>query len=158
MAATAERTVVVRAPGEGPVGWIVGMEHRTKLASEESGAFVSIVECEAPRDAGPPLHVHSREDEAFYVIDGELTIWVGADELAVAAGGLAFLPRGIPHAFAVASENARFLAFGMPGMDRFFLEAGTAAPVDGPPDIAALTETAARYGIEILGPRPERRG
>ena len=63
----------------------------------------------APRGSGSPLHVHHNEDEWFYVIEGELTFWVGGRVITAPAGSFVFGPRDIPHTFTVSSEQARFL-------------------------------------------------
>ena len=71
--------------------------------------------CRAPKGAGSPLHVHHREDEWFYVAEGELTFWVGGRVIHASAGSFVFGPRDIPHTFTVDSELARFLLVTEPG-------------------------------------------
>jgi uncharacterized cupin superfamily protein len=66
-----------------------------------------VIEHLAPRGTGSPLHVHSREDEWFYVIDGELTLWVDGETIVAPAGSFVFGPKGIPHTLIVSSEEAR---------------------------------------------------
>jgi Cupin domain len=104
--------------------------------------------------------VHHREDEWFYVSEGELTFWVGGDVIAAPAGSFVYGPRNVPHTFTVSSEEARFLLVtepaGLEGFIRSLAEpaerlAIPPAPTE-PPDIARLAQTAAEYGIEILGP------
>ena len=119
-----------------------------------------MIEHLSPRGSGSPLHVHSREDEWFYVIDGELTSWVGGQVIDAPAGSFVYGPRGIPHTFLVSYETARFLLVTQPGEFSGFLRA-LAQPADAvvipppatePPDVAAMSLLAAEYGIEILGP------
>jgi quercetin dioxygenase-like cupin family protein len=65
--------------------------------------------------AGPPLHVHDREDECFYVLDGELSIRCGSDTHDALAGSFVFLPRGRPHRFWAKDQPARLLLITVPG-------------------------------------------
>jgi len=70
---------------------------------------VCVTEQYAPRGAGSPLHIHHREDEWFYVLEGELTFWVGGRVITAAAGAFVYGPRDVAHTFVVSSETARFL-------------------------------------------------
>ena len=114
----------------------------------------------APRGSGSPLHVHQREDEWFYVIEGELTFWVGGETIVAPAGSFVYGPRDVPHTFVVSSERgalpARRRAGRLRGLHARALDAGRAArdPARGsePPDVDALVAVAASYGIEIIGP------
>jgi|SoiMethySBSTD1v2_1073268.scaffolds.fasta_scaffold10633_15 quercetin dioxygenase-like cupin family protein len=133
----------------------------TILASgDETGGRLTVVEMYGPHGAGSPLHVHRREDEWFYVIEGELAIWVGGETVRATAGSFAYAPRDIPHTFAITSSYARFLVGAEPsGFDAFVRATGTPAPARTlPPDSASrpspeeLTALAAERGIEILGP------
>ena len=151
---------IALAPGEGEARWGFGMLAMLKATSETTGGRVFVMENLGPRGAGSPLHVHHREDEWFYVLEGELTFWVGGQVVDAPAGSFVYGPRDIPHTFIVASEQARFLLVTEPaGFDAFFRAASEPAarleippaPTE-PPDIAGLTALAASYGIEILGP------
>jgi quercetin dioxygenase-like cupin family protein len=151
---------IALGPGEGEALWGFGGLGTLKATSETTGGRVFVVEQLAPRGAGSPLHVHTREDEWFYVLEGELTFWVGGQVIDAPAGTFVYGPRDIPHTFVVASEEARFLLVTEPGDFSGFLRAASEpaarreippAPTE-PPDIAALTALAASYGIEILGP------
>jgi hypothetical protein len=107
----------------------------------------------------PPLHVHHRDDETFHLLDGELTLHVGEQTIAVTAGQTALAPRGVPHTYRVESQTARWLLINSPaGFERFLRAAGEPAtgeqlpPVRRPFDPAAIAQLAAEQGIEILGP------
>ena len=104
--------------------------------------------------------MHRREDEWFYVIEGELSFWVGGEVIEAPAGSFVFGPRDVPHTFVVTSPEARFLLVTEPaGFESFLRAMGQPAPsltipppAAPPSDIAPLIAAAAEYGIEILGP------
>ncbi len=151
---------IALAPGEGESLWFLGSHTSIKACAETTAGRVAVIEHLSPRGSGSPLHVHSREDEWFYVIEGELTFWVGGQVIDAPAGSFVYGPRGIPHTFLVSSETARFLLVTEPGDFSGFLRT-LAQPADAavipppatePPDVAAMSRVAADYGIEILGP------
>jgi quercetin dioxygenase-like cupin family protein len=158
--ATDQLAPIAFGPGEGEARWGFGTLATLKATSETTNGRVFVIEHLAPRGAGSPLHVHTREDEWFYVLEGELTFWVGGQVVDAPAGSFVYGPRGVPHTFVVASEQARFLLVTEPAaFDAFFRAASEPAerleippaPTE-PPDIAGLSELAASYGVEILGP------
>ena len=107
----------------------------------------------------PPLHVHHRDDETFYVLDGEITLFVGDQRITLVEGQAALAPRGVPHAYRVESNTARWLVINSPaGFERFVRAISQPAdreelpPVGRPFDPSALAQAAAEVGIEILGP------
>lgn len=107
-----------------------------------------------------PLHLRPDEEEAIYVIEGELLVHVDGKNHSLAAGGLCVAPRGVPHAFLVTSKTARVLATLAPGRAEAFYRgasesATTDGDVSGPVDFDRLRLSAERNGgIEILGPPP----
>ena len=158
--ATEKVSPIVAGPGEGEALWFMDFLATIKSTAESTGGAVAVIEHLAARGAGSPLHVHSREDEWFYVIEGELTFWVGGETSVAPAGSFVFGPNGIPHTFMVSSEQARFLLVTEPAGFEGFMQAGSEpaerleippAPTE-PPDIGAMSSLAAEYGIEILGP------
>lgn len=105
-----------------------------------------------------PYHVHHREDEAFYVIEGEVAFVLNGEWKRVGPGAYVYGPREIPHGFKVVGDApARMLILCAPaGFENFVLELGQ--PLDdppAPPDMQKLVAAAARAGIDILGPLPE---
>jgi quercetin dioxygenase-like cupin family protein len=135
-----------------------------KLTDAESMGQFAIVEAVAFRTTEPPLHVHHNEDEAWYIISGRMTFYVGEAAMTAQAGAFVFAPRGIPHTFTVDVEPTRVLVFASPaGFERFALELGDDATSDVPPPNLAvpgpdvLGPVAERYGIEVIGP-PHRAG
>lgn len=108
-----------------------------------------------PRTSGPPLHVHSREDEVYLVLDGVLTLQLGDERFSVPADGLAWLPRGIPHAFAnLTDESVRVNGLILPaGLEAMFAElADYMRGVAGPPDESRIAHIESRYGMKTVGP------
>jgi quercetin dioxygenase-like cupin family protein len=158
--AAANVAPIVVGPGEGEALWFLGVLATIKSSAETTAGAVAVIEHLAPQGSGSPLHVHSREDEWFYVIEGELTFWVGGETSVAPAGTFVFGPKGIQHTFIVSSEEARFLLVAEPaGFEQFMRAIGEPAarleippPATEPPDVAALTTAAAEYGIEIVGP------
>ena len=123
------------------------------LWGEETADRSSLVETVEERGAHPPRHLHHREDETLYVIEGSLSVWIAGEWIEAPAGTALFLPRGVEHALLAETERARVLSFFAPaGFERFY---GEMAAV-GPLDVGRLVTTAARYGCEIAGPTPER--
>src|SRR3954453_19728822 len=93
---------------------------------QTSGAF-DLVEMTMPAGDMPPLHIHHRDDETFYVLEGELSLHVGDDHHVVAAGQALLAPRGVAHTYR-AETDTRALVLGSPaGFERFLRSAGTLA-------------------------------
>jgi quercetin dioxygenase-like cupin family protein len=128
-----------------------------KATRETTDGKLFLIEHVAPRGTGSPLHVHHREDEWFYVLEGELTIWLDGRVVRAGAGDFVFGPRDVPHTFIVSSDEARFLLATTPADFEGFVRA-LAQPVEtlgaaaGPPDMEPIMAAAAEYGLEILGP------
>jgi quercetin dioxygenase-like cupin family protein len=151
---------IALGPGEGQALWFLGMLATVKSSAETTAGKVAVVEHLASHGSGSPLHVHHREDEWFYVLEGELTFWVGGAVTVAPAGSFVFGPRDIPHTFIVSSDQARFLLVTEPAGFEAFMRAGAVpaqrleippAPTE-PPDVEGLTRLAASFGIEIVGP------
>lgn len=107
------------------------------------------------RTGGPSLHVHTREDEAAYVIEGVLTVRVGERTIEAGAGTLVWLPRNEPHTFANLSHDpVRVFGVTTPaGLERMFQEqAEYFAGLQGPPNEAAVADIGRRYGVTVVGP------
>lgn len=157
---TTTRTPIAHESGQGELLWFFGGLTTVKADAEDTDGRALITEQLSPRGSGSPLHVHHNEDEWFYVLDGQLTIWVDGTTHVVDAGGFVYGPKGIPHTFVVSSERARFLLVTHPadfgGFVRALAERAPAAEMppaaDGPPDMAFVAQKAAEHGLEILGP------
>jgi len=132
---------------------VVGDVIRIHLDGAATGGSLAIVEEITPPGGGPPPHVHRNEDEAFYVLEGELEFLLGDRWTRVAPGASVFGPRGVPHTFRnVGAASSRVLAVLTPaGFERFFEEVDRLAAA-GPPPPQQLIELGARYGLEFLPP------
>jgi quercetin dioxygenase-like cupin family protein len=117
-------------------------------ASADDGGF-AVIESLAPAGSQPPLHVHRDEGEAFCVLDGELTLWVGDDTRTLRAGEFLFAPPEVPHTIRVGEGGARWLVI---AGTRFEAFVRTVSAIDGDPDPAELGRIAAGHGIDLLGP------
>jgi quercetin dioxygenase-like cupin family protein len=105
---------------EGEALWFIGSLTTIKASSQSTAGRVAVIEHLSPRGSGSPLHVHHREDEWFYVMQGELTLWVGGQLMNAPAGSFVYGPRDTPHTYTVNSDTARFLVVTEPaGFDNF---------------------------------------
>ena len=131
-----------------------------KVTSDQTGGAYSLFEVTTHRGEGPPPHIHHREDEAFYVLEGEYEFFSGEGIIRVGTGSLLRVPRGALHAHKTVGEDVgRLLATQTPGglYERFFEEVGEAVDGEygGPsafkdqPDARTIMEVAAAHGIEI---------
>jgi mannose-6-phosphate isomerase-like protein (cupin superfamily) len=124
--------------------------------SDMTGGIASFGEARMPpHTAGPGLHVHSREDEAVYVVSGKLTFVLGERRFEAGPGTLVWMPREVPHTFAnLGDEPAWTLGTILPaGIEVMFqLQTAYFASLQGPPDPKRIAEIGARYGVRSLGP------
>jgi mannose-6-phosphate isomerase-like protein (cupin superfamily) len=142
--------------GEGERTWIVGDTMTFKATAASTGGSLMLVENLTAPGGGPPLHVHTREDEFWYVLDGTFEIRMGDEVHAVGPGGFAFVPRGTLHNFRNTAETPSriLLGFAPGGMEGFFRESGQPATDDGPAppvdedEIARMIAAAPKYGVE----------
>jgi quercetin dioxygenase-like cupin family protein len=149
---------------EGEAWWWTGELATIKATGEQTDGRYALVEVLAPEGVPIPLHVHHKEDETFYLLEGEMTFYVGDETLKAGPGSFVFGPRDVPHTYTVDSGPARLLFLFTPaGFKGFVKEAGeparelTLPPPTAPPDEATMEEfmaIACRYGAEILGPPP----
>jgi quercetin dioxygenase-like cupin family protein len=153
--------VTVRSDAEGERRWFCGGGLHTwkATAAETDGAFLLFQDT---LDLGKmtPLHRHPDADETFIMLDGEILLHVtGQAPQPVKAGGIAVIPRGIPHAFLVTSPKTRMLCLQTPGTgEAFYRDASEPFIPDQPAtpvDFARVRQAAAGTGaIELLGPPP----
>jgi mannose-6-phosphate isomerase-like protein (cupin superfamily) len=150
------------AVGEGRALWHLGALLNFKALGEETGGQFWALEGLADRHMAVPLHAHSREEEVWYVLEGEITFYIGDKAVDGGPGTVVYIPRDTPHTFQIKSETARWFGIGLPaGLDRWFFETGEPAgeltlppPPSGPPDVGAIIASLRAYGTETLGPPP----
>jgi quercetin dioxygenase-like cupin family protein len=147
------------AAGEGETLWFAGAHQTIKHPGDWSEGKFSLVEVVVPRGRATPLH-RDPSDETFYILDGEVLFHVDGAEHRASARDTVSLRRGVPHAFVVTSDFARFLVLNTPGThDRYFRDGGepathsdiSAAPA---PDYTRMEASGRKHGVEMLGPPP----
>ena len=149
-----------RGFGLGPDGgerlsWM-GEPTMLKATGQDTGGLYAVAEIISTPEGLVPLHVHHREDEAFFVLDGEVTFSIGEDVFDAGPGGFAFGPRDVPHRYTVRSARARMLmVFSPAGFEGFIRE--TSEPSDSLDtvtlddiDFDLIVAAADRYGAEVL--------
>jgi quercetin dioxygenase-like cupin family protein len=153
-------TATVRDAGQGEQRWFCGGGRHTWLATaaETGGAFLVF---EDALDLGKvtPLHIHPDADETFYLLEGEIALHIAGEQRVLGAGGIAVVPRGMPHAFLVTSPEARMLCLQTPGSGEAFYKLASEPVIAGEPAIpvdfdrvrAAAEQT---HSIQIVGPPP----
>lgn len=147
------------APGEGDAIWFNGALQNVKLPGEWSDDALSVVEVTSTEGRATGLHTDPSH-ETFYVLDGELLFHVDGAERRARAGDTVAIRRGVPHAFLIVSETARFLVMNTPGTQERFFRAGGEPALDRdfatapPPDLERTMAAAREYGISFLGPPP----
>lgn len=146
---------------EGPAVWFLNGLVTIKASGKQTSHAFSLVEMLTPVGGGAPYHVHRKDDETFYILEGQLEFISGEKRMTGGPGACVFLPRNIPHGFRVIGTSpARFLVYSAPaGFDEFVTEAGVPAtsltlPTPSQPDMAKLKALAAKHHIETLGPLP----
>lgn len=146
------------AAGEGEARWWFDGLSVIKVTSAGTGGLISIVEQTEPPGAQAPWHVHHREDEAFWILEGDVTIEVGDTKIEASAGDYVFGPRDIPHRYTVGGSGCRMLFICTPGgFDNLVRDmsepapARTLPPPGREPDWAKVAAVAKAHGCELLG-------
>lgn len=136
--------------------WFFGMLAEVKASAADTAGMYTLLEITAPAGLQTPLHVHYREDEGFYVLDGSVTIEVGEETVELGPGQHAFGPRDVPHRFTVGPDGAHMIWVLTPGgFDAFVADvsAPAAAPTVPPASVAPpedAAEIVLRHGMELL--------
>ena len=157
------RAAIVRKAGEGDAIWFNSDLFTFKATSDETNQAFTLFEELSQQGKATPLHLHPAADETFCVIEGEVTVHADGTEYQVGAGGVASVPRGVPHAVMVTSTTARILTLVTPGykeLELFFREVGEPATAhvlspSAPLPLDRIRAAAARHGsVVVLGPPP----
>src|SRR4029077_3145835 len=153
---------VIRNAGTGRTVAVVGDVYRFLATGEDTNGKYALWEAIVAPGGGPPPHVHSREEEGFYILEGEIAFQIGDKRLVAKAGTFANMPVGTPHSFKNESgQPAKMLISVAPaGLEKMFFEFGVPLPEGSttalPPtkeEIEKLLAVAPRYGIEIKLPQ-----
>jgi quercetin dioxygenase-like cupin family protein len=158
--AQALKPIAVRG-NEGEARWWFGNLAVIKTTADDSAGQLTIVEITAPPGLEVPLHVHHRDDEGFWILEGDLTFEVGDATIEAHAGDYVFGPRNIPHRYTVGNDGCRMLFIMVPGGLEDLIRATSEPapsrtvppPPDGPPDpaeIERLKALVAEHGYELL--------
>jgi len=153
--------IIHLGPGEGEAFSAVGDVYRVLASGRQTGGVYALSEIRVSPNNGPPPHIHSREDESFFVLEGEIDFQVGDEKITARPGTFIQGPRGIAHSFKNNTQMpARMLGFVTPaGFENFFNEfAQPVASFDSPAippskdEVDKLLAAAPKYGLQILSP------
>jgi quercetin dioxygenase-like cupin family protein len=137
-----------------------GALSRFPITGAHTGGSYAVLEDRAPRSEGIPLHRHPGDDEAFLVLEGEMTFFInGRDPFRATAGSVIFVTGETPHAFQVTSETAHYVIITTPRHEQFYRAISAPAtsaslPLSEPMDMEKIMSACEAYGVEILGPPP----
>jgi quercetin dioxygenase-like cupin family protein len=157
-------TVVVHRAGEGPGTWAMGSLFEHLVSAGQTGGQFGMSLVTQPPGIATPLHRHTEEAEALFVLDGVIEYQAGEETFELTEGAFLYLPLGLPHAFRIRGDRpARFLGFTTPGgLMGLYDEVGVPASVmhipqegEGLPmeeEISRWGEVGPRYGLEVVGP------
>ena len=154
-------TPYILTPEDGEFRWSMdGSLSRYPANAGQTGGAYAVVEDTVVRNEGIPFHRHPGDNESFYVLDGELTFYLGDDPpVAAPAGSFVFIPGEVVHSFRVSSDTARYLIITTPRHEQFYRAISQPAPSrDLPPaepmDMDAVMKACEQYGVEIVGEPP----
>jgi len=158
---------IILQQGQGRALWHFGALMNFKALTVETNGQYWAVEGLADKNMAVPLHSHTREDEVWFVIEGEIAFVLGDETIVGGAGTFVYIPRNTPHTFYIKSKTARWFGFGLGGnLDQWFFETGEPArsmtlppPPPGSPTEAAIegiNTSLKAYGTDTLGPPPNR--
>jgi quercetin dioxygenase-like cupin family protein len=155
-------SVVVVAASERDTRWFAQNLVDVIAGGEETRGAYAIFELLGPPGDEVPLHLHTDEEEAFLILEGEVTVWVGDQVRVLAAGDYALMPRNVAHCYRVSDDGpARWLGITSPaGFEGYVRESSVPATERRLPDrvqptpeaLAGLVEIAKKYGVTFLGP------
>ena len=152
------RDAVAMATGQGEARWWLGALAEIKATAADTGGSLTLVEVTCGPGYATPLHVHHREDEGFWILEGSATFQVGGMVIKAGVGDFAFGPRDVPHKFS-AEHGCRMLFLLTPGgFEKMILATSepagsrTLPPIGPPPDFEGLARLVTEFGCELLAP------
>jgi mannose-6-phosphate isomerase-like protein (cupin superfamily) len=149
---------IVLLPGEGrTIDW-VDAELFVKASADDTDGLFSLLETDESAGSGPPLRIHHDAAEAFYVLDGEYTIFIDDREYLCPAGSFVYIPAEKVHGFRAGAEASRKLNLYTPAAMIGYFDELSAAMAAGGPSPEKRRATAAKYGLESIGPLPPSGG
>jgi glyoxylate utilization-related uncharacterized protein len=125
------------------------------MSVKAEGAGLSLLEATEPPGFGPPLHIHHDAAEAFYVLEGEYSIFLEERSTMCPAGSFIYIPAGVRHGFRVGDVPSKKLNLYVPAAMVGYFDDLSAAIRGGDVEDAALAEIASRYAMEVLEDAPE---
>jgi quercetin dioxygenase-like cupin family protein len=142
---------IVVLPGSGEGLNIAGSQTFHKVKSSNTHGVFSVMEFVTPPGKGVALHVHEREDELVYLLEGEIEVTLGNQKMKAVPGVMALLPRGIPHGFInLGNKPSRLLDTILPGQfDNYFVELA-ALYAAGDPSEEEIDALSRKYRIKYL--------
>lgn len=150
-----ESRALVLRPGEGRSVDLGSLRMSVKATHDETGGAFSLLETDEAPDFATTLHIHHDAAEAFYVLQGEYTIFVEGRQFVCSAGSFIFIPAGVPHGFRVSTTRSRKLNLYAPAAMVGYFDDLSEAVKQGTVDPVHRSEIAARHAMEVLGPVPE---
>jgi len=142
--------------------WYTGWLLTFLTTGEDTNGQFALQEQVGRKGNVPPPHIHHREDETFYVLEGEMTFSIGGQTIKATPGTMVFAPRDVVHSFTIDSEQVRILVMNTPaGLEEFFKECSVPAPsITLPPptevsysEIQKMMALAPKYGFEFVLPK-----
>ncbi len=148
-------------PGESELRWMGRTSTHFLATGDQTGGAFSLVDEQASRGESVPLHLHRDDMESFYVLEGEIALYIGDQPgVRAAAGSFAHIPGGTVHGFRVESETARYLILTTQRHGEFYRAITLASRPGGLPPLESvegsrIKQASMEYGIEFVGPLPD---
>jgi len=148
---------IVLETGQGQSFWLMGDFYAIKTTAAQTGGAYSVIEIESFPGNGPPPHIHHREDECFYIVEGAFSVIIGDRVLDAADGDFVRIPKGTPHTYKnVGAIPGKMLVILSPGgFEQLWAELGQPGTLaesphkDDPAVLNRLLSLAPQYQLEI---------
>ncbi len=156
-----ESSPYLHEPNQSELRWLGDTSAYFLATGDQTGGLFTLVDERAHRGSAVPLHVHRDDVESFYVLDGEISFFIGDRAgVRVGAGAFAHVPGGTVHGFRIESETARYLILTTPQHGEFYRAITLPAGADGGAPAGSVSreqiqEACAKYGVEFVGPLPD---